>query len=300
MSIPYNLRGGNRGFTLVELLVVIAIIGVLVALLLPAVQQAREAARRMQCQNHMKQIGLALHNSHDTYGQFPKGYDPDLGWAWGTSILPFMEQTALYDQLAPTVQMNLNNATRLELVRTKIDGYLCPSDSGPDLNAKTVPENGSTKEIARSTYIGLMGTVNSYKSNHNETNGTLYQHSKVRFADIIDGTTNTFLLTEREYVYHRGTIWAGTSNDSNGWHKHLQFNMVDTVAERPINGTSANCPSSMHPGGAQFMLSDGSVRFISENIDSSHNESDVANNISMSVYQRLGNRCDGLPVGDYQ
>jgi len=139
----------QRGFTLVELLVVIAIIGVMVGLLLPAVQAAREAARRMSCSNNLKQIGLALHNYHDTYRGLPPGYinnppalaGPVAGnnsqWAWGAFLLPFMEQSPLFEQLQ-VGQINLSAALtaggpfdKTAIVNKPVDAFICPSDPGP-------------------------------------------------------------------------------------------------------------------------------------------------------------------------
>lgn len=281
----------QKGFTLVELLVVIAIIGVLVALLLPAVQAAREAARRSQCSNNLKQIALALHNHHDTYGHFPSGYNPDTGWAWGMALLPFVEQQPLYDRLGPiTANMDLSDATRLSLVQTVLTGYICPSDSGPDLNEKTEPY-GASQRLARSNYLGIMGST-TVQASTDDGNGIMFQKSKIRFGDIKDGSSQTFLLGERDHITRRGALWAGTARS---WSSSRHSNVNPTYRTSGlINGTHINCFSSQHPGGAQFALADGSVRFVSETIDAANDSGS-----NMSTYQRLGNRKDGFPVGEF-
>jgi len=161
-NVPYPKPNEPRGFTLIELLVVIAIIAILVALLLPAVQQAREAARRSSCKNNLKQLGIALHNYHDTHSVFPPGWmhpgisatgtasgDNDLGvWSWSTMVLPYVEQSAVYDALQPGqyypppttdtgnsggVDATYPGTQRLSAAQTKINTFLCPSSTSPDL-----------------------------------------------------------------------------------------------------------------------------------------------------------------------
>ena len=157
-----------RGFTLIELLVVIAIIAVLVALLLPAVQQAREAARRVQCKNNLKQLGLALHNYHDvTSNTFPPGYvntNSDGGWGWMSMLLPHLDQGPLYNMLGSlSTKPNFNTAFATitpatvtpHTVQTIIKAFRCPSDGGPDL---TAPNNNISFNCGRSNYVGVAGT----------------------------------------------------------------------------------------------------------------------------------------------
>ena len=173
-----ELRRQRRGFTLIELLVVIAIIAVLISLLLPAVQQAREAARRSQCKNNLKQLGLALHNYHDTYSVFPPGalalsttgvaYKPGDtepsrtavvgGWGWTVFVLPFIDQGPLYNSLAP----NGNNfpSAPTTLTKTILPVFLCPSDASGSIHTATaMGGDGATNGHAKSNYPAIYGST---------------------------------------------------------------------------------------------------------------------------------------------
>ena len=233
-SPAIRTRSRHRGFTLIELLVVISIIAVLIALLLPAVQQAREAARRTQCKNNLKQIGLAMHNYIDSFDCFPPGYlgfpaaaggtcatinnvaPRAQGWGWGVYILPFLDQGNLYNQLSPgplqTVCDNPQSPAdaptvgNSQLQRQKIVAYVCPSASDPDLNqtrdASTSPNSPSAH--GKSNYRAVSGvnfngkdiTVGSATYGFSAVFGdaTLYPPAKLR--DDTDGTSNTFLVGE--------------------------------------------------------------------------------------------------------
>lgn len=267
-----------RGFTLIELLVVIAIIAVLVALLLPAVQQAREAARRSQCKNNLKQLGVAIHNYHDTHQVFPMAvnsitcatgtpnYAANRFWGWGTYVLPFMENAALFEQLAPNGCTNpmpgnglLYGADRL--MQMPMPAFACPSDTGDDINV-------------------FLGSYS--KSNYviNETIGNV--NTKVRMRDITDGQTNVLLVGERalkrEPAGQRQTgaiVWGRNTNTdaSNKFRANWPINTPNpTTSSTAIsgdNGCFRHNTSSQHTGGAHFVMCDGSVRFINETI--SHN-----------------------------
>lgn len=289
------MRNRSRGFTLVELLVVIAIIGVLVALLLPAVQQAREAARRAQCINNLKQIGLAMHNYHDTHRSLPAGFNNDLGWSWGAAILPFIEQKALYDEFGKTsILMDLSDPDILSATRVKLDGFRCPSDPAPDLNDKSVPNVGAREEIAYASYVASMGT-NKDATLGNLGTGMFWAKSYIKLRDVIDGTSNTFLAGEREYQHSIGGIWAGTTTSGPG-HSNKKFILASThTGDGLINDPSKTKGfGSMHPGGAVFLFVDASAHFIPETIDATANTG-----TNMGTYQRLGDRADGQVLGEY-
>jgi prepilin-type N-terminal cleavage/methylation domain-containing protein/prepilin-type processing-associated H-X9-DG protein len=310
----------RRGFTLVELLVVIAIIGILVALLLPAVQSAREAARRMQCSNNLKQIGLGLHNYHDTFKTFPQGNVvrisgtgvPPLrgdGWTWHARILPFIEQGPLYDQVSNVVGTDIGNQTSAQQTlagTTKLTFFQCPSHPNPgSLN----PSKGGYQ---LSTYNGVCGSV-CFNNNQLDDvtdvgyrgNGMFFMNSSVRIADVTDGTTNTFLVAE----VCDELKGAPNSNRLRGSDRRYNFsensdrNPPEDISEYligmelndPINANHRDASGffnndgeyagSYHPGGAQFTMGDGSVRFVGETIN-------------MTIYQAVGTRDGGEVVGE--
>jgi len=287
----YSKASRNQaGFTLVELLVVIAIIGVLIALLLPAVQQAREAARRMQCANNLKQIGLALHLHHDTYQELVPGVtsgdwanggsisNKD-GWLWGAMILPYVEQQSLYD-LAGIAQGAWpdDTAQTLQACKTELSMFLCPSATGPSQVAVFKDE-----EVAAATYAAVLhhadekchigtGPFPQFVRNRPNwstavvtANGSPFQVGG-SFAAITDGTTNQFAVGEKCYQIGTstpgGTVWAvvETSDNMEMLRKYL------LTGRRPMNSGHHNASNSNHPGGAQFLYYDGSVSFIAETI----------------------------------
>lgn len=235
------MRYANRkaGFTLVELLVVIAIIGILVGLLLPAVQAAREAARRMQCGNNLKQIGLALHNYHDTYKTFPSAsmaYDklspnggPHTRTAW-IAILPFLEQQPYFDKIktvsgefSGNFWLGSGSAANLRnLVDGKsVDAYWCPS--GPLPKFKT--QNGV--EVQQTDYV-LMGGANNHPTtdtnaqagSHFSDGGFFRNYGGVKFRDITDGTTNVIAVSEQSGFTINGTdnTFDARAHENSGWY----------------------------------------------------------------------------------
>jgi len=322
------MRFYRNGFTLVELLVVIAIIGVLIALLLPAVQQAREAARRMSCTNNLKQMGLAMHNYHDTYLSFP-GVSYKCGpgavgvegthahWTWGTSLLPFIEQSATYDQLTgPNDFMHdaIADSARLEILQTPVSAFRCPSDTGTTLNSQYLCAG---EEIAMSNYIG---NNDAQEVNRADNTGVFVAGDRVdindsivkrTMKDITDGTSNTIAIGERTWKLGgvelgAGLVYGMSGNADlrgNGDYDHGFISVVG-AGKPPINwnltcGSSCNDVdgrqgfSSLHPGGSQFVLVDGSVRFISETIF--HTPAGA----NESTYELLLAVADGKVIGEY-
>jgi prepilin-type N-terminal cleavage/methylation domain-containing protein/prepilin-type processing-associated H-X9-DG protein len=318
-------KGGRSAFTLVELLVVIAIIGILVALLLPAVQAAREAARRMQCGNNLKQIGLALHNYSDTYKVFPSGFIYDgvanqESWGWGALILPFTEQSPLHSQL----QVGQGNMYRHLLspgwapivngLQTILPMYMCPSDTGYQGRGQIHNDrrfNGAVGFAAHNYTPGMSNYVASTGHGPGRTgfeinSGMFYGNSSLGFRDIIDGSSNTFAIGERDTKFCRSSTWIGVRNGNGGGLRgvfvilaHARAKLNESVL--PFDDDPEGCAqgwSSLHPGGAQFVFCDGSVTFISETIQFNHTMGGFQNNgdPGNGIYQRLISRADGLPV----
>ena len=317
MVLDKSSRSQRFAFTLVELLVVIAIIGILVSLLLPAVQAAREAARRMQCTNNLKQLALAMHNYHDTHKSFPAGqiyeegnsYLP--GWGWGAQLLPYIEQGSVSSTIDFTGEMR--SSVNAPLVATPMAAFSCPSDvkpdNKPDVCGLTTPGAGT------SSYVGNGGAyndsdrteadLNSQSMPTRVRNGILMRNSAVNFSAISDGTSNTFALGEiRWHDYDWDGLWAGCSKDrkgiyvASGTNSLLRFgyegmNPPDIAGNKVINRAF----QSMHPGGANFALCDGSVRFVSETVP--HVPLDWDESGDFELYQRLCARNDGLPLGEF-
>jgi prepilin-type N-terminal cleavage/methylation domain-containing protein len=307
------------GFTLIELLVVIAIIGVLIALLLPAVQSAREAARRAQCTNHLKQIGLALHNYHDVHQTFPFGQvDTAKGYSAISQLLPYFDQAPLYNQINFSLPHNDPANTPARMM--EIPMLRCPSDFLNPLSAT----GGAINYMANKGNGIIWNDPTGPNTGFPPQNGAMYFQSRVRIGDITDGTSNTAAFSERVLADgNNGVVspladvffspLAPTTADEartmcravdinnlanqfplfmgapwmHGQHTYLH---VDTPNSRSCGFFTVlrACmpPSSRHVGGVHLLLCDGSARFITENID-------------LTVWRALGSRNGGEPVGEF-
>ena len=317
-----------RGFTLIELLVVIAVIGILVALLLPAVQQARESARRTQCRNNLKQLGVALHNYHETNRVFPPAYVgavggsgtafgfsyPDdnsngpSGFGWGSLMLPQMDQAPLYNKLNFSLG---NNVAPNNILSNMVFGFqACPSSPygtkfapisgawdtgggglstgqamayapcmGPQKADATLGDCG-----AADTYCNLAGSGwdnASASANPGVFGGRNVYSSSIR--DITDGTSNTIMVGEiRAEITTQHSMF--TTNFQGTW-TGLKVNSPQITAS-PADWSKNSGMASYHVGGAHVLLSDGSVRFISNNVD-------------FTTFNYLGGKSDGQVIGDY-
>jgi len=323
----------RKGFTLIELLVVIAIIAVLVSLLLPAVQQAREAARRTQCKNNLKQIALALHNYHDVNLAFPLAMYLDLysgpgsgdsQWGWSAMVLPYMDQANLFNQLivGPNFLVQAaNDPVRRKLLTTPLPTFICPSDPEDGVNRNRPFLQKSTGGLCNG--MVLAQTIEFSKSNYPGSNGNhdgsgifLSGGGRVSIRDILDGTSNTIMVGERSSKkYAKQTaatgpwaaVWAGQELTCDGITNvfalvgKTEFRMnVGTHSDDPASTNAVDQPligfGSTHAGGAQFALADGSVRFISENIQ--WNDSATTYN-DVGIYHSLGDKADGRAIGEF-
>jgi prepilin-type N-terminal cleavage/methylation domain-containing protein/prepilin-type processing-associated H-X9-DG protein len=315
MMRPMSRSTARRGFTLIELLVVIAIIAVLISLLLPAVQSAREAARRAQCVNNLKQLGLAAHNYISANNVLPQGiqwqYDPWSGYYWTSgscwvSMTNYLEQTAVYN--ATNFNVNMYDEQNTTISGIGLSVLWCPSD--PIVaNIYIYPPGAAALDHAvslpmhYSSYAANTGTwFNIYDPTYSNNNGLIYLFSHNGLESITDGTSNTFFATERahgkfpngttagpQYSCYSGSVGPNDQQSWNWWSSGNYgdtmfctmfplnpFNKISDCVNDPVSGGSldggsdpyVSAASSFHPGGANFCMADGSVRFIKDNIQS--------------------------------
>jgi prepilin-type N-terminal cleavage/methylation domain-containing protein/prepilin-type processing-associated H-X9-DG protein len=317
------------GFTLVELLVAIAIIAILIGLLIPAVQAAREGARRVQCVNNLKQIGLAIHQYESSNGCIPPGYlsglgvgfrDPDTGdwgpgWGWLTVLLPDVEQGNLYNSLnISLVCWDAANRTSVQFAPLV---YLCPSANNSGLTVGIMDPNQNLWQNAvfgRANYVHNVGTNHvwsgpatvDYDDPVTGANGPMYRNSRVRFAAVTDGLSNTIAAGERT-PFLSDSVWPGVvpgsahfsygqfaNDDWDGPGSYVASNSGPSIYQAPAIIHPPNSPVgdtdemySLHPGGANILLCDGSVRFVKASI-------------SLATWAALSSRCGGEVISsDY-
>ncbi len=349
-----GMRHPKTGFTLVEVLVVISIIGILIALLLPAVQSAREAARRTQCGNNLKQIGLALHGYHDEFGCLPVGrmktYDPryagphppctsmTIDKSFLVEILPLMEQGPLYNAINQGLTIwGHENRT---IFTQSVGSYACPSDpsSGAprsiytaELVAQGLAEPGESLDAVFTSYAACFGSypVEALPSLQNncevdprvraQANGSINDLSPITFASLRDGSSQTLLAAEAattplaawdETIYgHYGWYFVGN------WGNALFTTFYPPNAYRRVKAAVPDAASSMHPGGLNALMADGSVRFIKDTIqtwpydagtgwpvgEAYHTPEGFWQNVPPAgIWQALGTRSGGEVIGEGQ
>jgi prepilin-type N-terminal cleavage/methylation domain-containing protein/prepilin-type processing-associated H-X9-DG protein len=328
----------SRGFTLVELLVVIAIIGVLVALLLPAVQAAREAARRMSCSSNLRQLALAMHSYHDTHLTLPYttgAWAPDgrvnavgmRGWSWNSFILPYIEQQGLYSQI--DFNDYVPAGRNRNLIASPIPISTCPSD-GKVKRVRPVGMQGQpfyVETVGSSSYVTSGGPFNTGdpaprgnppSAFQEAARGLFYYEAfSIRFAQVTDGLSNTIMLGEVSFRDAStpqqangrdwNANWYGSWHPANATPHGANILSFQRTGERAMNvpRNAGDQPQrqgfhSVHPGGAQFAFADGAVRLISENTEHTATTYAAMNNgARLGIYQRLFCRDCGLDKGSF-
>jgi prepilin-type N-terminal cleavage/methylation domain-containing protein/prepilin-type processing-associated H-X9-DG protein len=322
-------RNHPAGFTLIELLVVIAIIGILIGLLLPAVQKVRQAAQRIKCANNLKQLALALHNYHSANDMLPSGVQTNgttacpvnqapaqpavtatrTGPPWTVTILPFLEDDARY--------RTFNVATGNFFGLYPLGGQAGDSEQANqrirNIKFECPADPNSNENTANGNYMGIMGGATAYTdadvcytstTRIGTSNGVLFNNSAVRLTDITDGTSNTFMIGESKYQQvwgigygnSYGATWASGWYTSGGPMNQNLAVCMNGINSSTLDPGAPSAPAthevytstlgSRHPGGCHFALADGSVQFVSQNID-------------IATYRTLGKRADGLPVGGW-
>ncbi len=297
----------NAAFTLIELLVVLTIAGILIVLLMPAVQAAREAARRTQCKNHLKQMGLALHNYHAAMGVFPPGYvcadasdhqNSAPGWGWAAMLLPQLDQSPLYN--ACNFDLSVNDPANTTVARSRLELFMCPSDTRA--GACDVIDDAMAiraAQFATNSYAANFGSWGDIGEEPDLSTGLFGRNSRVRVQDVIDGTNSTVAIGERVAALTQAP-WIGA----------VPFGLAQITAGAPVYsndeedaavhtlahvGSFSLCDVesgpdhffSLHKQGAHFLMTDGSVRFLESTIH-------------LDVLHALSTRAGGEPIDGTQ
>lgn len=293
----------RRGFTLVELLVVIAIIGILIGMLLPAVQQVREAARRIQCANNVRQLGLAVMNYESAHMHFPAGWITsdemapmeEPGWGWSAEILPFIEAKNVFDRIDLTVA--IDDHDHEDIIQTVIPVFLCPSDPADVIQNMDVHIDEDDHDhdddhlvaqdddhdhdheglwASRSNYSGVFGSGELDEDHLDEGNGSFFANSWLPISQFSDGTSNTIMIGERTNE-HGPISWVGMIPELDA-----PVARIVGAADHPLSDDHGHLEDfgSYHPGGINVVLADGSTHFVSRDV-------------SFTVYQALATRAGG-------
>ena len=274
----------RKAFTLVELLVVIAIIGILVSLLLPAVNAAREAARMTTCKNRIRQTGLALIAYEGAHRTLPSGWvsdepEGDPGWGWATKILPLIEEAALHESF--NMSASIKDATNQTNRNAFLQIYSCPSDPTPEIVSLNT-ETGPAITVARANFVGAFGS-NEIEDEPSNGNGVLFHNSKMPLKKIRDGLSKTFLVGERASRLGP-SVWIGSISG-------VDEGMARIVGstDHPPNSLAGHFDdfSSHHPTGAHFVMCDGSTRLFADDVDE-------------TVYQAMATRNGNEAVGQVE
>jgi prepilin-type N-terminal cleavage/methylation domain-containing protein len=294
----------RKGFTLIELLVVIAIIGILVSLLLPAVQATREVARKAQCSNHLKELSLAFHSHHNAHGLFPSAGGPDWTWhmtyingqpaiapnqhgGWGFQILPYIEAEHIWEGSNAVSDIDKS----IVAISTPNPLFFCPSRRSPEVVVAADwyqhPNSGRTFGHAKTDYAAASHDTTS---NYPRGIGAVTQMTPTRIADIRDGTTKTMLLGEKQM--NLTMLGKMQASDNEGYTCGWNHDVMRYTSREPGPDYYGNADAwdlrgdrfgASHPIGLNIALVDGSVRFIPYEID-------------LEVFSRLGHRADGQHV----